>query len=102
MFNLSNLKDFVLRNVDMPKFDMPGIDLSKLEMPDMPSVDMPRFDMPEIDANAEFDRFTGFVRDVAYVGIGAAVVTARAADDRRREIVDQWTEQVRKFADTSA
>ena len=36
------------------------------------------------------------------LGVGAVVVTAKAADDRRRALTDQVTTQVRKLVDTVA
>ncbi len=56
--------------------------------------------MPEIDVSV--DRVAGFARDAAYAGVGAVVITAQKATERRRELTDQVTTQVRKLADSVA
>jgi len=86
-----DLTRFDLRNIEMPRFEMPDIEMPRFEMPD---------EMPEIDVSV--DRVAGFARDAAYAGVGAVVITAQKATERRRELTDQVTTQVRKLADSVA
>ena len=114
MFQLDDLKQldptkidltrFDVRKFDVRKLDVRKFDVRKFDMPEFPKVavpfDLPRMDLPKFDLPVE--RLVGLARDAAYVGIGAAVVTAKAADDRRRTLTDQVTTQVRKLVDTVA
>ena len=78
----------------IPLFEMPKFD--------MPSFDMPKFELPKVELPQDATRVADFARDAAYVGLGAVVVTAKAADERRRELTGQVTSQFRKVAGTSA
>ena len=55
---------------------------------------------PEIDVPV--DRVAGLARDAAYAGVGAVVITAQKATERRRELTDQVTSQVRRLVDSVA
>jgi hypothetical protein len=119
MFQLDDLKKldptkidltrFDLRKLDLPrsalpKFEMPKFEMPKFEMPRFPKVDVP-FELPKLERPAvdlPLDRLAGLARDAAYVGVGAAVVTAKAADERRRALTEQVTARVRKVVDTVA
>ena len=70
---------FDLSSFDMSKFELPKVDWSKFELS---KVELPDFDLPEVDV----DRLTALVRDVAYVGVGLAVLAVEQADKARREI----------------
>lgn len=96
------------RRLDLPKLDAKQLDLRHLDLPtfhlpkfDRPKFDAPRFDLPELPA-VDTDRLVGLARDAAYVGVGATVVVAQAADRRRRELTDQVTTRLRKLADAVA
>mgnify|MGYP001811666812 FL=1 len=92
-----DLTRFDLRNIELPKLpEMPDFELP--EMPELPDFELPK--LPEIDVPV--DRMAGFARDAAYVGVGAVVVGAQKADERRREITDQVTSQVRRLVDSVA
>lgn len=99
-----DLTRFDIRNVDLPKLDLPKIDLPKLDLPkaDLPKLDLPNVDLPKLDLPAGIDRASDLARDAAYVGVGAMVVTAQKVDERRRELTDQVTSQVRKLVDAVA
>lgn len=104
MFNWNDIKQLDLADLDPRKLDLPKVDLPKLDMPkfDMPKFDLPKLDMPkvpEVDMPAELERVAGFARDAAYAGVGALVITAQKAGERRRELTDQVTTQVRKLVD---
>jgi hypothetical protein len=119
MFQLDDLKKFDPTRIDLtrfdvrkldlpeltpPKFELPKFELPKFELPRFPTVDVP-FDLPKMEfpkVDLPLDRLLGIARDAAYVSVGAAVVTARAAGERRRALTDQVTTQVRKLVDAIA
>lgn len=94
-----DVKDFDLTKIDLGRFDVRNFDLPKF---DLPKFDLPEFDLPEIDLPVDVDRVAGLARDAAYAGVGVAVITAQKVDDRRRELTDQVTTQVRKLVDAVA
>lgn len=107
MINWNDIKNFDVTDVDLTRIDPTRIDLTRfdlrnIEMPrlEMPNVEMPDVEMPEIDVSV--DRVAGFARDAAYAGVGAVVITAQKATERRRELTDQVTTQVRKLVDSAA
>lgn len=112
MITLTDLKNFDLKQLDPTKIDLSRLDLRKVELPelpkidmpkiDMPKIDMPKFELPKIDMPVDVDRMTAFARDAAYVGVGAVVVTAQKVDERRREVAEQVTTQIRKIVDAVA
>ena len=87
-----------LKNFDLTQLDPTKIDLTKF---DVRNLDMPKFDMPAID-KADLDKIADFARDAAYVGIGAAVVAVKKADEQRRELAEQVSARVRKLVDAVA
>jgi hypothetical protein len=95
---------FDMPKFDMPKFEMPKFEMPKFEMPTFPAVDvpfeLPKMELPQVDL--PIDRLAGLARDAAYVGVGAAVVAAKTADERRRTLTEQVTTQVRKLVDAVA
>lgn len=110
-----DLTDFDLGKVDMTRLDVRKIDMSKFDLPefdmarfdvrnvDVSKFDLPKFDLPELpDFDVPVDRVAAMARDAAYVGVGAVVVTAQKVDERRREMTDQVTAQVRKIVDAVA
>ena len=86
MFNLTALKNFELEQLDPTKLDLTRFDL-------------PSFDLPKFDLATEATRIVELAGDAAYAGIGAAVATLQMADERRQELTDQVTVQVRKLID---
>ena len=98
-----DLTKFDIRNMELPKIDLTKFDVRNMELPnfDIPKFDMPTVNIPGID-QADVDKIAGFARDAAYVGIGAAVVAVKKADEQRRELTDQVTAQVRKLVDAVA
>ena len=114
MFQLESLKQFDptkidltrfdVRKFEMPTFEMPKFEMPKFEMPAFPKVEvpfeLPKMELPKVDL--PLDRLAGLARDAAYVGVGAAVVAARTADERRRTVTEQVTTRVRKLVDTVA
>jgi len=106
MFNLTALKNFELEQLDptkldLTRFDLPSFDLPSFDLPsfDLPSFDLPSFDLPKFDLATEATRIVELAGDAAYAGIGAAVATLQMADERRQELTDQVTVQVRKLID---
>jgi hypothetical protein len=107
MFNLTDLKNFDLNQLDPTKLDLTRFDVRNIELPkfDMPKFDasqLPSIDLGKLEMPAEVTRVAEFARDAAYVGLGAVVVTAKKADERRRELTDQVTAQVRKLVEAAA
>ena len=117
MINWNDIKQLDVKDLDLGKFEMPKFEMPKLEMPkfDLPKVDLPKFDfpkfempkfempkVPQVDMPADFERAAGLARDAAYAGVGAVVITAQKVDERRRELTDQVTTQVRKLVDSVA
>jgi len=79
-FDVSKLE---LPKLDWSKFELPKVDFAKFELPrfDLAKFDLPDVDVPEIDV----DRVVTFVRDVAYAGVGLAVLAVEQADKARRD-----------------
>ncbi len=107
MFNLNDLKNFDLKQLDPTKLDLTrldvrNIDLPKFDMSKFEAAQLPSFDFAKLELPIEVTRIAGFARDAAYVGVGAVVVTAKKADERRRELTDQVTAQVRKLVEAAA
>jgi hypothetical protein len=91
-----------LKNLDVTALDLTKIDLSRL---DVRNIDLPRFDlpkMPEIDLPVDVKRVADLARDAAYAGVGAVVISAQKVEERRREMADQVSAQVRKLVDAVA
>lgn len=92
---------------DIKKLDLTNLDLTKLDIRNVefPKVDLPKFDLqalPAVDLPLDVDRVVGFARDAAYATVGAVVITVQKVDERRRELADQATAQVRKLVDAVA
>lgn len=107
MLNWNDLKNLDIKDVDLTKIDLGRFDVRNIDLPkiDFPNVDLPKFEFPkfdEIELPVDVDRVVGLARDTAYAGIGVAVVTAQKVDERRRELTDQVTTQVRKLVDAVA
>ncbi len=110
MINWNDLKNFDLNDVDLTKldfsrFDVRNIELPNVEMPsmEMPNVELPSFELPNVELPSiemPVDRIAGFAHDTAYAGVGAVVITVQKADERRRELTDQVSTQVRKLVDS--
>lgn len=75
-----------LTHVDLSTFDVRRLELPKFELPkfELPNVDLPR--IPNVDLPVDAERVAGWVRDAAYVGVGAAVVIGQQAEQRVRTI----------------
>lgn len=69
---------------NFPHFEMPKVDFPKI---DFPKIERPTFELPEVDLTA-FEGVVDFARDVAYVGVGLAVMTA----ERLQSLQQQWLE----------
>lgn len=78
--------------------DLTGFDLSKLGRFDprnylgaleLPTFDVPEFDLPDVDVPAEIDRVADVVRDIAYAGLGAVVITAQQVDANVRRLTSR-------------
>ncbi len=84
------------RQLDVPKFDVPKFEMPKFEMPkfEMPKFDVPSFDFSSLEVPATAERAVAMVRDAAYVGVGAVVVTAQEVDQRVRTAGSDATERV--------
>lgn len=112
MINWNDIKNIDITSLDITKLDLTKLDLTKLDVRnmDLPKVDLPTFDLPkfdlptlpEIDLPIDVDRVAGFARDAAYAGVGAVVVSVQKVDERRRELTDQVSAQVRKLVDSVA
>ncbi len=96
MFNLTGLKDFDLQRLDPTRIDLTRLDIRNLEMPKFDATRLTQLEVP-----AEITRAAELARDAAFAGVGALVVTAQKAEDRRRQLADQVTAQVRKLVETA-
>lgn len=72
-----------LTKIEFPSVNMPAVNLPKVELP---KVELPKID---VDVPAEVDRVADLVRDVAYVGLGAAVITAQQVDANVRRLTSR-------------
>ena len=115
MIQLDSLKQFDPTKIDLTRFDvrkfetpkLPKMELPKMELPKMelPRMEFPRMEFPKMEfpkVDLPLDRLAGLARDAAYVGVGAAVVAAKTADERVRTVTEQVTARVRKLVDTVA
>jgi len=102
MINWNDLKNFDLTDVDFDKLDLSRFDVRNIELPDidLPDFEAPDFEMPKLpEIDVPVERVAGLARDAAYAGVGAVVVGAQRAEERRREMTDQVTTQVRRLID---
>lgn len=97
MINWNDIKKLDPTNLDLTKLDIRNIEFPKVEFP---KVDLKA--IPAVDLPIDVDRVVGFARDAAYATVGAVVITVQKVDERRRELADQATAQVRKFVDAVA
>ncbi len=97
MINWNDLKNLDVKDFDPTRIDLTRFDVRNIELPtvELPKVELPK--LPEIDLPV--DRVAGLARNAAYAGVGAVMITAQKADERRRELTDQVSTQVRKVAD---
>jgi hypothetical protein len=58
----------------------------------LPDVDLPQVDRAELDARVE--QLTAVLRDVAYAGVGFAVMTAERIRDWQQQMFEQLEEQL--------
>lgn len=96
MFNLTGLKQFDLQRLDPTRIDLTRLDLRNLEMPKFDATRLTQLEVP-----AEITRAAELARDAALLGVDALVMTAQKAEDRRRQLTDQVTAQVRKLVETA-
>lgn len=109
MINWNDLKNLDVKDFDFSKIDLGNIDFGRFDVRNfdvssvnLPKFDVPKFDLPEIDVPVDVDRVAGFARDAAYASVGAVVITVQKVDERRRELTNQVTTQVRKLVDAVA
>jgi hypothetical protein len=69
-----------------PSIDLSKLDLSKL---DLSKLDLSKFEIAGVDT----DKVLGVLRDAAYVVIGFGVLTVQQVQVRRRELVDNVSDQ---------
>jgi hypothetical protein len=102
MITWNDIKNFDVKTLDLTKLDLTKLDLTKLDVRnmDLPKIDLPK--LPDVDLPVDVDRLADFARDAAYASIGAVVITVQKVDERRRELSDQVTAQVRKLVDSVA
>jgi hypothetical protein len=73
-------------SIDLSKLDLSKLDLSKL---DLSKLDLSKFEIAGVDT----DKVLGVLRDAAYVVIGFGVLTVQQVQVRRRELVDNVSDQ---------
>jgi hypothetical protein len=73
-------------SIDLSKLDLSKLDLSKL---DLSKLDRSKFEIAGVDT----DKVLGVLRDAAYVVIGFGVLTVQQVQVRRRELVDNVSDQ---------
>ena len=74
---------------DLTDLDLSGLDPRHLGTIEFPKVDLPKVEFPKVDVPAEVDRVADLVRDVAYAGLGAAVITAQQVDANVRRLASR-------------
>lgn len=86
-----------LTRLDPTKLDLTRLDVRSFELPafDLPAFELPALELPDLPVDV--DRFTGFARDAAYVGLGAVVVAGQKVAERRRELTEQVGTGLRKL-----
>jgi hypothetical protein len=80
-----------LGTLEFPKVDLPKVEFPKVNVPkvNVPRVEFPKVNVPKVDVPAEVDRVADVVRDVAYAGLGAAVITAQQVDANVRRLASR-------------
>jgi hypothetical protein len=73
-------------SIDFSKLDLSKLDLSKL---DLSKLDLSKFEIAGVDT----DKVLGVLRDAAYVVIGFGVLTVQQVQVRRRELVNNVSDQ---------
>jgi hypothetical protein len=73
-------------SIDLSKLDLSKLDLSKL---DLSKLDLSKFEIAGVDT----DKVLGVLRDAAYVVIGFGVLTVQQVQVRRRELVNNVSDQ---------
>jgi hypothetical protein len=78
-------------SIDLSKLDLSKLDLSKLDLSklDLSKVDLSKFEIAGVDT----DKVLGVLRDAAYVVIGFGVLTVQQVQVRRRELVNNVSDQ---------
>jgi hypothetical protein len=78
-------------SIDFSKLDLSKLDLSKLDLSklDLSKLDLSKFEIAGVDT----DKVLGVLRDAAYVVIGFGVLTVQQVQVRRRELVNNVSEQ---------
>jgi hypothetical protein len=83
-----DLTKFDVSKIDLPKIDLTKFDVSKIDLPkiDLPKIDVSKIDLPKIDVGPEFAKVADLARDVAYAGLGAAVIAVHQVDAGVRRV----------------
>jgi hypothetical protein len=78
-------------SIDFSKLDLSKLDLSKLDLSklDLSKLDLSKFEIAGVDT----DKVLGVLRDAAYVVIGFGVLTVQQVQVRRRELVNNMSDQ---------
>ena len=83
---MASVKFRTFPSVDFSKFDLPKFDVPKV---DLPKFDLSKFELPKVDPEA----VANVAKDVAYVGIGAAVLAFQKAQILRRDAAKSLNER---------
>lgn len=67
----------------------PAVDFSRFDLSKLRDLELPKIDVPGVDT----DKLVGALRDAAYITIGFGVLTFQQAQVRRRELVDALSER---------
>lgn len=67
----------------------PAIDFSRFDLAKLRDLELPKIDVPGVDS----DKLVAALRDAAYITIGFGVLTFQQAQVRRRELVDALNER---------
>ena len=73
-------------SIDLSKLDLSKLDLSKI---DLSKIDLSKFEIAGVDT----DKILGVLRDAAYVVIGFGVLTVQQVQVRRRDLVNNVSDQ---------
>jgi hypothetical protein len=92
-----DLSDFDLSKIEWPTIDLSKIDWPTFELPELnlPKFDLPKVELPDVDLPS-VEQIAGFYRDMAYVGIGLAVVTAERLQALQKQLFELFTAQLAK------
>ena len=91
---MPTIKFPTIPSIDLTRFDVNAIVPRQLRNVTLPKIDMPKVVVPEIDG----DKVRETAKEVAYTAIGLGVLGFQKVQVRRREVTDQLATELPKVA----